>query len=193
MHLDVYSHWDTSRYAQGHLMASRCSFQHFQETIILASYSSASPMPIKVFSKLWDACSCRVFVDTETGGQLEISNGDHSTLFDWSSSKPTDIQWAAFVSGCEHKMYPMQGGNQIILVYNLRVTEKIGSVLQNPALGNSSCLPLYEGVRKLLEFPGFMKQGVFRTQSTKWLRVDPSQVATWASIADTPTITQLPT
>ncbi|KAN0098922.1 hypothetical protein V8E51_014585 [Hyaloscypha variabilis] len=93
------------------------------------------------------------------GGQLEISNGSHSTIFDWGTAKPTDIQWAAFMGRCEHKMHPMEKGSQIILVYNLHVTERVGSVLQNPVLANASCLPLYEGVRKILELPGFMKQG----------------------------------
>jgi hypothetical protein len=128
---------------------------------------------------------------TQTGGQLEISNGIHSTIFDWGSAKPTDIQWAAFTGGCEHKMHPMEKGNQIILVYNLRVTERIGSVMQNQALADASCLPLYEGVRKILELPGFMKQGTPRTKFTSYIKTNQFKVGIWDFTAGIPTITLL--
>jgi len=88
-------------------------------------------------------------------------------------------------------MHPMEKGNQIILVYNLHVTERVGSVLQNPVLANASCLPLYEGVRKILELPGFMKQGMFRTKCTRYLETNQFKVGIWDSTADIPTITRL--
>jgi hypothetical protein len=108
------------------------------------------------------ANSC--LTDEFPGGQLEVSNtvsnAEHSTIFDWSSAKPTDIKWAAFVGKCQAKIRPMQKGNQIILVYNLRVTERVGTIMQNPVLADSTQFPLYDGVRKILEHPGFMKEGV---------------------------------
>jgi hypothetical protein len=56
----------------------------------------------------------------------------------------------------------MENGYQVVLVYNLRVTERVGGVLQNPVLAESSHFPLYDGVRKMLEHPGFMKEGMFQ-------------------------------
>jgi hypothetical protein len=89
-----------------------------------------------------------------------VSNEGHSTIFDWSGAKPTDIKWAAFVGDCQHRMHPIQKGNQIMLVYNLRVTERVGSVMQNPVLADAAQFPLYDGV-SILEHPGFMKEGMF--------------------------------
>jgi hypothetical protein len=54
----------------------------------------------------------------------------------------------------------MQKGNQIILVYNLRVTERVGTIMQNPVLVDSTQFPLYDGVRKIPEHPGFIKDGM---------------------------------
>jgi hypothetical protein len=82
-------------------------------------------------------------------------------VFDWSSSKPTEIQWAAFVGDCEHQIRPMNKGNQFILIYSLRITERVGIVLQNPVLADPTHFPLYNGVRRMLEQPGFMKEGTY--------------------------------
>ena len=90
-----------------------------------------------------------------------MSNNKHSTIFDWSSAKPTDIKWAASVGDCQHKMHPVQKGSQLILVYILRVTDRVGSVIRNPVLAESTQFPLYDGVKAFLEHPGFMREGMF--------------------------------
>jgi hypothetical protein len=65
------------------------------------------------------------------------------------------------------EFHPMAEGYQLTLVYNLRVTERVGGVLQNPVLAESSWFPLYEGVREILEHPGFMREGTCQLTSQK--------------------------
>ncbi|KAE9373086.1 hypothetical protein N431DRAFT_465390 [Stipitochalara longipes BDJ] len=69
------------------------------------------------------------------GGHWQISNAGHSTLFGWDCSKSSGIHWAAYIS------------------------ERVGTALHNHVFADPARFPLYEGVKQMLEHPGFMKEG----------------------------------
>jgi hypothetical protein len=93
------------------------------------------------------------------GGQLRISHNGYSTFFDWSNTNSTAIKWAAFYSDCEHEVLQVQTGHRITITYNLYITENIGSVLRSCPTADPSLTPLYEGAKRIIEQPGFMKDG----------------------------------
>ena len=106
--------------------------------------------------------------DISAGGQLRVSHNGHSTFFDWSNTNSTSIQWAAFYSDCEHEVLPVQTGHRITLTYNLYITENVGSVLRLYPTADPSFSPLYESAQRIVEQPGFMKDGkTFRVSTAR--------------------------
>jgi hypothetical protein len=63
-------------------------------------------------------------------------------------------------------IHQIQIGHQIILMYNLVVSERVGGLLLSTpnqsrmCFTNHSNFPLYARVKNLLESPGFMNQGI---------------------------------
>ncbi|KAI1087326.1 hypothetical protein F5B19DRAFT_77861 [Rostrohypoxylon terebratum] len=98
------------------------------------------------------------------GGQLIVRHAGHSVTYDWSASKakegaPSQLQWAAFYSDCEHEVLELTEGHRLTLTYNLYVTPGVGQLAGNsPALDVSS-LPLYREVRNALDTLAFMPKG----------------------------------
>lgn len=86
-----------------------------------------------------------------------MSYGGHTTLFDWSDSDL--VHWAAFQSNCEHDFLPVLDGHQMILTYDLYVTEGVGGVLMQYPTADPKLLPLYEGLKPILDQGSFMKDG----------------------------------
>ncbi|KAE9373080.1 hypothetical protein N431DRAFT_337950 [Stipitochalara longipes BDJ] len=96
------------------------------------------------------------------GGKWEVSSDGHSTSFDFSQSEDiTTIHWAAFVGDCDHECQPVEEGHQLMLTYNLFLSHRVGEVLRDNPTADPTLLPLYGGVKEMLEHPGFMKKGGF--------------------------------
>ncbi|KAH6720139.1 hypothetical protein BKA61DRAFT_708256 [Leptodontidium sp. MPI-SDFR-AT-0119] len=93
------------------------------------------------------------------GGQLTLSDDGHSSVFDWSSSENPSIHWVAFTNRCKHEFSPVTKGAQILLVYDLIVTERVGGSLVSGHVTDPTLSPLYRGVRDMLLEPGFMTDG----------------------------------
>ncbi|KAL6912721.1 hypothetical protein FSHL1_010403 [Fusarium sambucinum] len=90
------------------------------------------------------------------GGQLAIRHEDHQhgdrlVEFDWASQHPDTIQWAAFMSHCEHKVLPITEGHRLMLTYNLIWTDCAPALMatQLEVLDQES-LDFYAGLVKLL-------------------------------------------
>jgi len=71
----------------------------------------------------------------------------------------TTIYWAAFSREREYERQPVQEGHQLLLTYNLFMTLRLGEVLRNLPTVDPTLFPLYNGVKEILEQPGFMKKG----------------------------------
>jgi hypothetical protein len=60
---------------------------------------------------------------------------NESTIFDWQNMKSfctrfcTSLQWVAVRTPCDVAVHPIQDGPQIILLYSLVVSERIGGLL----------------------------------------------------------------
>jgi hypothetical protein len=95
------------------------------------------------------------------GGALAVRHRGQEVLFDWSK-KPNSIQWAAFVSGCEHEALEVVEGHRITLTYNLYWTS-YGPSLMAANLGalNQQSLHFYAALEMLVKCPSFLPEGTF--------------------------------
>jgi len=118
-----------------------CLPHPYQGTVLCISLSSAGMFRLR-----------------KSGGQVRISCDGQPTLFKWSSTGATDVEWVAFVG--DFKYYPIKTGTQVILEYDLELAERVGGVLRNNLLSDPSKFLLYDRVRKMLETPGFMRDGM---------------------------------
>ncbi|OAP60608.1 hypothetical protein AYL99_05610 [Fonsecaea erecta] len=90
------------------------------------------------------------------GGQLVLRHQGQEKVFDWSGEKSsTAIQWAAFYSDCEHEVLEVTSGERVTLTYNLYATCSANTALIDPER-----VDLYHTLKRLLENPGFCKNGV---------------------------------
>ncbi|PMD49764.1 uncharacterized protein K444DRAFT_282816 [Hyaloscypha bicolor E] len=103
---------------------------------------------------------------THQGGKWEIieRHTEASTTFECTSSNLNHIQWAACFGSCQYSIYTVQGSHQLIFLYNLEVSERVGCLLRRPEPGQGllampSCFPLYASIKHMLQNPGFMKEG----------------------------------
>jgi hypothetical protein len=71
----------------------------------------------------------------------------------------TTVQWVAFVGDCTHQCQPVKQGHQIVLTYNLFLTQRVGDSLRHNSNLDPTLFPLYAGIREMLEHPAFMKNG----------------------------------
>jgi hypothetical protein len=104
------------------------------------------------------------------GGQWEITETEDktSTIFNWTylRSVQSTLQWAAARASSKVIIHPNQSAPQLILLYNLVVSERVGGLLLHRRnstkclFTNPSHFPLYDSVKNLLESPGFMKEGL---------------------------------
>jgi hypothetical protein len=92
------------------------------------------------------------------GGILVLRHNNCSIEFDWSSSAPKNIQWAAFYSDCEHEVMPLVSGHRVTLTYNLYYQATQPQPSQSLPLLMHSC-PVYHDLQAALQAPGFMKHG----------------------------------
>jgi len=84
-------------------------------------------------------------------------------VFDWSNAGASSIEWAAFGGDCKYEQHPVKLDHQLILEYDLDILECVGGVQRNISVSGLTQPPLYEGVQKMLEQPGFMKKGRLAT------------------------------
>ncbi len=83
-------------------------------------------------------------------------------MFDWSDSngstrKKNNVKWAAFIGGCDYRVHPIEKGEQVLLMYTLTLTQRVGGILDPRPIMDS--LPLYESVKTMLGNPGFLRHG----------------------------------
>lgn len=105
-------------------------------------------------------CSTRNANAPISGGALIVRHEGNQLVYDWSSTNPFEIGWAAFYSDCEHEVEQMQSGHRITLAYNLYVTDRVGWTLQqpNPSVDPSQMV-LYEMLKDMLVAPAFLSSG----------------------------------
>jgi hypothetical protein len=53
-----------------------------------------------------------------TGGELEVSHGEHTSTFGLSAAS-TEINWVALYADCRHKIHKVQSGCRLTLTYHL--------------------------------------------------------------------------
>lgn len=53
------------------------------------------------------------------GGQIAFRHDGQQVEFDGASQHSETIQWAAFLSACEHEVLPITEGHRVMLTYNL--------------------------------------------------------------------------
>lgn len=79
-------------------------------------------------------------------------------MFDWSGEKGTNtIQWAAFLSDCEHEVLEVTSGHRVTLTYNLYSTSKANAASPDPQQ-----VGLHTALQKLLSNKALCKDGKFR-------------------------------
>lgn len=100
---------------------------------------------------------------------MTLSDDGHSSVFDWSSSENPSLHWVAFTNRCKHEFSPVTKGAQILLVYDLIVTERVGGSLVSGHVTDPTLSPLYRGVRDMLLEPGFMTDGTSQLLSSRFL------------------------
>lgn len=81
-------------------------------------------------------------------------------VFDWDETTDDTAQWAAYVEGCAQDWSAVTEGTQLLLVYNIYVTQRVGQVLAKSPTVDPVMSPLYLGVKDMLSEAGFMKEGV---------------------------------
>jgi len=101
-------------------------------------------------------------INLPLGGALAVRHRGQGLLFDWSSTKPNSIQWAAFFSGCEHEVLEVVEGHRVTLTYNLYWTSG-GPSLMAANLGalDQKSLHFYEALEELVKCPSFLPEGMF--------------------------------
>lgn len=91
------------------------------------------------------------------GGPVIISQTPgKSATFRWSLKSAKHVQWAAFHKGCAYKIKPVEEGHQVILMYDLLVTRRVG--VQAPTL-DPQLFPMYPELHAILKDDKFMPQG----------------------------------
>ena len=75
------------------------------------------------------------------GGELTVSNGGHESTFAWI---PSALEWIAFAQDCDFEFDEVTKGTQILLVYDIFVTQRIGDGGLSGI--DPKLLPLYKGV-----------------------------------------------
>lgn len=93
------------------------------------------------------------------GGELTVLNGGHESTFAWI---PSTLEWIASTQDCDFEFDKVTKGTQILLVYDLLVTQRIGDGELSGI--DPKLLPLYDGVRDMLTKPGFMATGKLSLQ-----------------------------
>lgn len=102
------------------------------------------------------------------GGQWEVTQSESQTSSTFRTNlktTTTTLQWAAIRANCNVTIHPIQRGHQIILKYNLVVSQRVGGLLLSTpnksrmCFTNPSNFPLYARVKNLLGSPGFMSKG----------------------------------
>lgn len=95
------------------------------------------------------------------GGNMLVQNHDKKVVeFEWNSRSASNVQWAAFYSGCNHQIKGISESYRVTLVYRLYVTEPIGSaIIHNDPIIEPQRLPLYNYVHDLIAQPAFFKHG----------------------------------
>ncbi|KAL2074629.1 hypothetical protein VTL71DRAFT_8407 [Oculimacula yallundae] len=93
------------------------------------------------------------------GGCVTVSDEGISSIFDWSDSEEYQIHWVALMKNCTLEHSPVTEGTQIILTYDLVVTQRVGDGIVSESVVDPKLSPLYQGVRDMLLEPGFMKLG----------------------------------
>ena len=88
------------------------------------------------------------------GGELTVLDGGHERTFAWI---PSTLEWIASTQDCDFEFDEVTKGTQILLVYDLLITQRIGDGELSGI--DPKLLPLYEGVRDMLTKPGFMATG----------------------------------
>ncbi|CZT07795.1 uncharacterized protein RAG0_13110 [Rhynchosporium agropyri] len=81
------------------------------------------------------------------GGYVTISDKGHSSVFDWSDSANQCRHWVAMTKNCAVKISPVTEGTQILLVYELIITKRIGDGLGSGNIIDPKLSPLYQGVK----------------------------------------------
>ncbi|KAG8349991.1 hypothetical protein FVEN_g11798 [Fusarium venenatum] len=85
------------------------------------------------------------------GGQLAIRHGDRQVNFDWASQHPDTVQWAAFMSHCEHEVLPITEGHRLMLTYNLIWTDYVPALMATELeVLDQESLDFYADLVKLL-------------------------------------------
>jgi hypothetical protein len=121
------------------------------------------------------------------GGQLQVSHKGHSTLFDWSKSRPETADWAAFDIKCDYEVFDVTAGHRLTLIYDLYFTERVGGIFGNPPIVAPKQLPFYEITKRMLEQPGFMIHGKFNLDAFSELEIfsEPCQfLGRWKLISE---------
>jgi hypothetical protein len=96
-----------------------------------------------------------------------VSHGGHTSFFDWSDSDLGTLYWAAFHRNCDYKFLPVLSGHQLTLTYDLYVTEGVGGMLKQYSTADQKRLPLYEGLKPILDQENFMKDGKCMTMAER--------------------------
>jgi hypothetical protein len=82
------------------------------------------------------------------------------------------------VASSPHSIHPIQSSHQIILMYKLVVSERVGGLLLSTpnqsrmCFTNPSNFPLYARVKNLLESPGFMNEGIIPSLPISFISSD---------------------
>ena len=112
---------------------------------------------------------------TRKGGKWQVTQAtSESTIFNWDNVKNANatLQWAAIRKSCDVTIHPIQDGPQMVLLYNLVVSERVGGLLLSTTspskapFTNPSYHALYDSFKNLLETPGFMKEGKFASYTS---------------------------
>jgi hypothetical protein len=94
------------------------------------------------------------------GEQLAVRHAGRETIFDWSSTSASSIQWAAFFSDCEHEVLDVTDGHRVTLTYNLYwVPFGPASMADSLKSIDETSLHFFTAVKDLLACPDFLPDG----------------------------------
>lgn len=104
------------------------------------------------------------------GGQLKVRHKGEETTYDWSMladhAKTPHIEWAAFYSDCEHEVMEVSSGHRLTLTYNLFAVRGAGRLTGNFLAMDSTRLPLFHAIKKLISHDPFSGKGTIHYVST---------------------------
>ncbi|KAK4457367.1 hypothetical protein QBC42DRAFT_236506 [Cladorrhinum samala] len=92
------------------------------------------------------------------GGQLAVRHQGREVIFDWAAESAVGsvVQWAAFISDCEHQVLQVTSGHRITLTYNLYWTSQISRQVR---VLEPQQLAFFSALRDVLSDPDFLPKG----------------------------------